>query len=62
MKVDFYGHVRQYNNIKSEIDANLNTVIQSGQFVLGPMLKKFEGSVGFTEYFVMSGLLLFLGG
>ncbi len=43
MKVDFYGHVRQYNNIKSEIDANINTVIQSGQYVLGPMLKKFEG-------------------
>jgi dTDP-4-amino-4,6-dideoxygalactose transaminase len=43
MKVDFYGHVRQYNNIKTEIDANLHEVIQSGQFVLGPMLKRFEG-------------------
>ena len=43
MKVEFYGHVRQYNNIKSEIDANLHEVIQSGQFVLGPMLKRFEG-------------------
>jgi dTDP-4-amino-4,6-dideoxygalactose transaminase len=43
MKVDFYGHVRQYNNIKTEIDANIAEVIQSGQFVLGPMLKRFEG-------------------
>ncbi|MGA2174265.1 MAG: DegT/DnrJ/EryC1/StrS family aminotransferase [Verrucomicrobiota bacterium] len=43
MKVEFYGHVRQYNNIKAEIDANLQQVIQSGQFVLGPMLKRFEG-------------------
>src|ERR1700689_1504524 len=43
MKVDFYGHVRQYNNIKAEIDANINEVIQSGQYVLGPILKRFEG-------------------
>lgn len=43
MKVDFYGHVRQYNNIKAQIDANINEVIQSGQYVLGPMLKRFEG-------------------
>jgi dTDP-4-amino-4,6-dideoxygalactose transaminase len=43
MKVDFYGHVRQYNNIKAEIDANIQQVIQSGQFVMGPMLKRFEG-------------------
>jgi len=43
MKVEFYGHVRQYNNIKAEIDANIKEVILSGQYVLGPMLKKFEG-------------------
>jgi dTDP-4-amino-4,6-dideoxygalactose transaminase len=43
MKVDFYGHARQYNNIKAEIDANLHEVIQSGQYVLGPMVKRFEG-------------------
>lgn len=43
MKVDFYGHVRQYNNLKKEIDANIAEVIQSGQYVLGPMLKRFEG-------------------
>src|SRR5205814_4969694 len=43
MKVDFYGHQRQYNNIKAQIDANINEVIQSGNYVLGPMLKRFEG-------------------
>jgi dTDP-4-amino-4,6-dideoxygalactose transaminase len=42
MKVEFYGHVRQYHNIKSEIDANIRTVLESGQYVMGPMLKKFE--------------------
>ena len=43
MKVEFYGHVRQYNSLKAQIDANLAEVIQSGQFVMGPMLKRFEG-------------------
>src|SRR5512144_2443258 len=42
MKVEFYGHVRQYHNIKSEIDQNIQTVLESGQYVMGPMLKKFE--------------------
>ncbi|PWU19266.1 MAG: hypothetical protein C5B50_06945 [Verrucomicrobia bacterium] len=42
MKVEFYGHVRQYHNIKSEIDANIHTVLESGQYVMGPMLKKLE--------------------
>ncbi len=42
MKVPFYGHVRQYQNLKGEIDAKMQEVIQSGQFVMGPMLKKFE--------------------
>src|SRR5689334_21365025 len=45
MKVEFYGHVRQYHNIKSEIDANIKTVLESGQYVMGPMLKKFEGEL-----------------
>jgi dTDP-4-amino-4,6-dideoxygalactose transaminase len=45
MKVEFYGHVRQYHNIKSEIDANIHTVLESGQYVMGPMLKKFEGEL-----------------
>src|SRR5512135_2184317 len=45
MKVEFYGHVRQYHNIKSEIDQNIHTVLESGQYVMGPMLKKFEGEL-----------------
>ncbi len=42
MTVSFYGHVRQYHNIKAEIDANMKAVLESGQYVMGPMLKKFE--------------------
>jgi dTDP-4-amino-4,6-dideoxygalactose transaminase len=42
MKVPFYGHVRQYESIKSEIDAKIQEVLLSGQYVQGPMLKKFE--------------------
>jgi len=45
LNVGFYGHVRQYHNIKSEIDANIHEVLESGQFVLGPMLKKFEAEL-----------------
>src|SRR5512144_1254794 len=42
MQVGFYGHVRQYHNIKSEIDANIARVLESGEYVQGPMLKQFE--------------------
>ncbi|MFB3903439.1 MAG: DegT/DnrJ/EryC1/StrS family aminotransferase [Acidobacteriota bacterium] len=42
MRVPFYGHVRQYQNIKAEIDAKMQEVLMSGQYVQGPMLKKFE--------------------
>lgn len=42
MDVGFYGHVRQYHNIKNEIDANIHEVLESGQYVMGPMLKRFE--------------------
>jgi len=42
MKVPFYGHQRQYLSIKSEIDAKMQEVIMSGQYVQGPMLKAFE--------------------
>ena len=45
MKVEFYGHVRQYHNIKAEIDQNIHTVLESGAYVMGPMLKKFEGEL-----------------
>jgi len=45
MKVEFYGHVRQYHNIKSEIDKNIHTVLESGAYVMGPMLKQFEAEL-----------------
>jgi dTDP-4-amino-4,6-dideoxygalactose transaminase len=45
MKVEFYGHVRQYHNIQSEIDSNIKTVLESGQYVMGPMLKRFESEL-----------------
>ena len=45
MKVEFYGHVRQYQNLKAEIDHNINEVLMSGQYVMGPMLKRFEGEL-----------------
>src|SRR5258708_5603428 len=45
MKVEFYGHVRQYHNLKSQIDENIRSVLESGQYVMGPMLKRFEGEL-----------------
>jgi dTDP-4-amino-4,6-dideoxygalactose transaminase len=42
VKVPFYGHTRQYENIQSEIDANIARVLTSGAYVMGPMLKQFE--------------------
>lgn len=42
MHVPFYGHQRQYLSIKTEIDAKIQEVIMSGQYVQGPMLKRFE--------------------
>jgi dTDP-4-amino-4,6-dideoxygalactose transaminase len=45
MKVEFYGHVRQYHNLKSEIDRNIQKVLESGQYVMGPMLKQFESEL-----------------
>ncbi len=44
-KVPFYGHVRQYLNIKNEIDTNMQKVLMSGEYVSGPMLKQFEGEL-----------------
>ncbi len=51
MKVGFYGHVRQYHNIKAEIDANIQEVLESGEYVLGPMLRRFEKEL--ADYFGM---------
>jgi dTDP-4-amino-4,6-dideoxygalactose transaminase len=41
-KVGFYGHVRQYHELKSEIDQAILEVLESGSYVLGPQLAKFE--------------------
>jgi len=49
MKVAFYGHVRQYENLKSEIDGNISRVLNSGSYVTGPMLTEFEEQS--KEYF-----------
>ncbi len=45
MFVSFYGHVRQYHNIQPEIDANIRQVLESGEYVMGPMLKRFEAEL-----------------
>jgi dTDP-4-amino-4,6-dideoxygalactose transaminase len=42
MKVAFYGNVRQYHAIKAEIDSRFHEVMESGEYVMGPMLKRFE--------------------
>jgi dTDP-4-amino-4,6-dideoxygalactose transaminase len=42
MKVGFYGHVRQYHNLKKEIDGAISEVLESGSYVMGPKGKKFE--------------------
>lgn len=44
-KVGFYGHVRQYHHLKSELDAAILEVLESGQYVQGPTLKRFEGEL-----------------
>lgn len=43
--VPFYGHVRQYHRISAEIDTKMQEVLGSGQYVLGPMLKRFEAEL-----------------
>jgi dTDP-4-amino-4,6-dideoxygalactose transaminase len=48
MNVSFYGHVRQYHDIRTEIDSNLHEVLESGQYVMGPALKRFENE--FASY------------
>jgi dTDP-4-amino-4,6-dideoxygalactose transaminase len=41
-RIGFYGHVRQYHNLKTEIDEAILEVLESGSYVLGPQLAKFE--------------------
>jgi dTDP-4-amino-4,6-dideoxygalactose transaminase len=52
VKVPFYGHVRQYHNIKKEIDDAIQGVLESSQYVTGPALKRFEDD--FARYFAMT--------
>ena len=49
MKVGFYGHVRQYHNLKAEIDAAIADVLESGQYVMGPTGARFERE--FADHF-----------
>jgi dTDP-4-amino-4,6-dideoxygalactose transaminase len=42
VKVGFYGHVRQYHNLKHEIDTAIHEVLESGEYVMGPTLARFE--------------------
>ena len=51
MKVGFYGHVRQYHNLKDEIDAAILEVLESGKYVMGPTLARFEKEL--ADYFNM---------
>jgi UDP-2-acetamido-2-deoxy-ribo-hexuluronate aminotransferase len=51
MKVEFYGHVRQYHNLKAEIDAAILEVLESGKYVMGPTLERFEKEL--AAYFKM---------
>jgi dTDP-4-amino-4,6-dideoxygalactose transaminase len=51
VKVPFYGHVRQYHNIKKDIDDAILRVLESSQYVTGPALKQFEDD--FSRYFGM---------
>jgi dTDP-4-amino-4,6-dideoxygalactose transaminase len=42
VKIGFYGHVRQYHNLKTEIDRAIHDVLESGAYVMGPRLGQFE--------------------
>ena len=42
LDVGFYGHTRQYRNLKAELDAAIHVVLESSQYVQGPALKRFE--------------------
>ncbi|MFA6033904.1 MAG: DegT/DnrJ/EryC1/StrS family aminotransferase [Myxococcota bacterium] len=49
MEVSFYGHVRQYHDLKADIDKAISDVLESGQYVMGPALTRFEGEL--AKYF-----------
>jgi dTDP-4-amino-4,6-dideoxygalactose transaminase len=45
-KIGFYGHVRQYHNLRAEIDRAIHEVLESGTYVLGPQVEHFEKELG----------------
>jgi len=45
VKVPFYGHVRQYHNLKADIDKAIVDVLDSGKYTMGPAMTKFEGEL-----------------
>jgi dTDP-4-amino-4,6-dideoxygalactose transaminase len=45
VKAPFYGHARQYHSIKRELDDAIQKVLESGNYVMGPALKQFEGEL-----------------
>ena len=45
VKVPFYGHVRQYHNLKQDIDKAIADVLESGKYTLGPVMERFEGEL-----------------
>jgi dTDP-4-amino-4,6-dideoxygalactose transaminase len=51
MKVGFYGHVRQYHDLKEEMDAAIVEVLESGNYIMGPTLVRFEKEL--AAYFDM---------
>jgi dTDP-4-amino-4,6-dideoxygalactose transaminase len=48
MQVPFYGHVRQYHNLRADIDKAISDVLESGTYTLGPVVKRLEGEL--AEY------------
>ncbi len=42
MTIGFYGHARQYHGLRDEIDQAIHQVLESGTYVLGPQVQKFE--------------------
>lgn len=45
VKVPFYGHVKQYQNLKADIDKAIVDVLESGKYTMGPAMQKFEGEL-----------------
>lgn len=51
LKVPFYGHARQYHDIREEIDGAISAVLESESYVMGPALERFESEL--AAYFGM---------